>query len=338
MDNCQSNSSLHALLQAFLKGFGTILGLAVGITAFFLFFALFSSSDSEVPRTFTVEVQPDATGVRKELGRSGPAILQMNIDGTIGLGQLSAENTRLRLVESREGALKDGRIKAILLNINSGGGLTTDSAAIHQMIKSYKERYKVPVIAYVDGLCASGAYQIALAADTIVTSDCSIVGSVGVVVFPPYLNVAEALQKLGITSQTVFSGKGKDALNPFRPWQEGESADIQAVTSHLYQHFVDMVATHRPKISRDQLINEYGAQIFASERAKQLGFIDETGYYLSEAIALAADRAGLHDQEVHVISLTNSSWAHELFSNGGASSMFTKAMIYAATQLSSIRY
>ncbi len=337
MQNSSLDSPLRGLFRAFAKAFGTTLGLAFGITAFVLSFALFSTSGSEVPRKFTLEVQPDAKGLRTELGSSGPVILQLNIDGMIGMGQLSADATRMRLVESREDALKENRVKAILLNINSGGGLTTDSSAIYQMIKAYKEQYNVPVIAYADGLCASGAYQIALAADAIVTSDCSVIGSVGVLIFPPYFNLSEGLAKLGIKAQTVCSGKGKDTMNPFRPWQSEESADVQAITDYLYNHFVDMVIANRPQLTREKLIQEYGAQIYAPTRAKELGFIDETGYYLPQAIALAAKRAGLEGERYHVVTLTNSTWTSELF-GGGNSSMLTKVLYYVATQLTSLRF
>lgn len=329
------DQTIEAMLKAFLRAFATIIGLFFGVILLYLFIAAFRTEDSEVTRTFTVEVQPNAKNQRSELGRSGPVILQLNFDGTIGLGQLSAENTRLRLVESQEGSLKNDRIRAILLNINSGGGLTTDSAAIYQMIRKYKKQYGVPVIAYADGLCASGAYQIALAADTIVSSDSSVVGSVGVLVFPPFFNVAESLEKLGVTSQTVSSGKGKDFLNPFRTWQPNESADIQNVTDHLYRHFVDMVASNRPKLTKDKLMNEYGAQVFPADRAMELGYIDETGYDLPEAIALAAEWAAIEDEEYHVVALTATSWTSELFSNGSSStSLFTKVMAYLTTPFS----
>lgn len=336
--NENSESPSRGMLRAFARSFGMILGFGVGLLVLLFFSSSFETEDSEVSREFSVKVQPNAKGVRTRVGSSGPVILQIDFDGTIGLGQYSADKTRLRLVESREGKLKDDRVKAILLNINSGGGLTTDSAAIYQMIKAYKEQYKVPVIAYADGLCASGAYEIALAADTILCSDCSVIGSVGVLLFPPYFNFVEGLEKLGIKSQTIFAGKGKESLNPFRPWQPNEDKDIQGIADVFYSQFVDVVVANRPKITREKLVNEYGAQIFATLQAKDLGFIDETGYYLSQAIQLTAQRAGIEDKDYHVVTLSSDNWMGELFGNGSMSMLFTKIFDFIGARLSSSHY
>lgn len=333
-----SESPLRGLLRALTRSFGTVVGLGVGLFLLFVLLTPFESEDLGVPREFSVEVQPNAKGERTRLGSSGPVILQLDFDGTIGLGQYSADKTRLRLVESREGVLKKDRVKAILLNINSGGGLTTDSTAIYHMIKAYKEQHKVPVIAYSDGVFASGAYEIALAADTIVSSNCNVVGSIGVLLFPPYFNFVEGLEKLGIKSQTIFAGKGKEALNPFRPWQPKEDADIQAITDVFYSQFVDVVVANRPKITREKLVNEYGAQIFAPAQAKDLGFIDETGYYLPQAIQLAAQRAGIEDKDYHVVALRSGNWVGDLFGHGSTSMLFTKMLDYIGAKLSSLNY
>ena len=68
------------------------------------------------------------------------------------------------------------------------------------------------------------------------------------------------------------------------------------------------------------------------------GFIDETGYYLPQAIQLAAERAGIHDDEYHVVTLSSNTWVGELFGSGEASSMLTKVMYYVAMQFSSLRF
>ena len=95
-----------------------------------------------------------------------------------------------------------------------------DADGIYRAIKHYKEQYQVPVIAYVDGLCASGGMYIACAADKIYATDVSLVGSVGVL-FPSFMNFSKLLDTVGVQSLTISSCKGKDDMNPLRPWKEG---------------------------------------------------------------------------------------------------------------------
>lgn len=62
-------------------------------------------------------------------------------------------------------ALKElGDVSAIDLRINSGGGDVFEAVAIHNMIK----RHPAQVTAYVDGLAASAASVIAMAADKLI--------------------------------------------------------------------------------------------------------------------------------------------------------------------------
>src|SRR5699024_11202719 len=83
---------------------------------------------------------------------------QIDIYGSIGnglFGDVNASNVKEKIAKTT------GDIK---LNINSPGGDVFESVAIHNLLKSHKGN----VTAYVDGLAASGASIIAMAADKIV--------------------------------------------------------------------------------------------------------------------------------------------------------------------------
>ncbi len=199
------------------------------------------------------------------------------------------------LLDSREGKLGNDRVKGILLQINTPGGFATTSGDIYQLLMQYKEKFKVPVYAFVNGLCASGGMYIACAADKIYATNSSTIGSVGVRLGPAF-NVSETMEKAGVKAVTLTAGKDKDMLNPFRPWKEGEDDSLKAILASEYEEFVNVVASSRKSLGKEKLINEYGAQVYGGKKAQELGYIDESGASYVTAIAALAKAAGVEEE------------------------------------------
>lgn len=288
------SSSLRALFSAFAIVVGIFLAIFVAVLA------ISSVSDSvELPKTSEMTVSADANGNRELLGHSAPVILRIDINGVIGVNELTETKFVDLLHDSREGVLKD-RVKGILLNVNTPGGLATDSSAIYHLFKAYKEKYKVPIYAYVDGMCASGGMYIVCAADKIYSMDDGIIGSVGVRLGPAF-NVSQAMDKLGISSITLTEGKNKDALNPFRPWKEGEDVALRDVMAASYAQFVNVVTASRPNLSREALINDYGAQIYIAPKAQELGYVDNGNSDYNTCLSDLVAAAGIDKQSYQVI-------------------------------------
>jgi protease-4 len=307
----ERESLLRTSLRSALKGLFWIFGFGIGLV---LLIAMLKgvSSQSSLTQTSSVTVLPNASGERKALGLSGPVVLQLNIHGVIGVDGLTTSKIRTLLMESREGDLVGDRVKAVLLSIRSPGGTVADSDGIYHAILDYKQRYRVPVVAFVDGVAASGGFLIASAADRIVANDVSLIGSVGVI-SPPFFNVKDATEKLGIESLTIFAGKDKDVLNPFRTWKPDEGASLHEIVNSYYMLFVDTVTADRPKLNREKLINEYGAQVFVANEALANGFIDGVGYGPLDALKLLLEDAQLTGSDYRVVQLSTSRWLSELF-------------------------
>jgi signal peptide peptidase SppA len=178
-----------------------------------------------------------------------------------------------QLAEIKERWITTTRAKGILLYINTPGGTVIDSDAIYRMLVHYKEKYKIPIHAYVDGLCASGGMYVACAASKIEASPTSIIGSIGSR-FGPFFNITEVLNKWGIKALTITDGTNKDMLNPVRPWEKDEDKCLKAINHYVYQRFVDIVVANRKNLSKEKLIKEYGAQVFDAVKAAELGYID----------------------------------------------------------------
>ena len=262
----------EALRKLFVT-FSGIVGIILGLVLIGSFIGSFSSTaDITTESVYTPEIVANASGVRKVLSSDTPVILKLNINGIIGMDQLDISSMRQKLVESREDSLKD-RVKAILLYINSPGGTVVDADGIYREIKAYKEQYKVPVYAFVDGLCASGGIYIASAADKIYASDVSLIGSVGVI-SPSFMNFSQTLDKIGVQSLTLSAGKGKDDLNPVRPWRPGEEDNYKNIIDYYYTFFIDIVTLNRPLLNKEKLVQDYGANIFPAKIAHEHGYID----------------------------------------------------------------
>lgn len=290
-------------MRSFMRTFFGLLGICVAFIPILIVLALIGSiGDSEVKIPAKTIDLPDANGNRSPLSHSGPVILQINIDGVIGSEQRIMQTPRgvqAQLLHSREGDLKDGRVKGIFLRINTPGGVAMDADSIYRALLQYKERYQVPVYAYVEGLCASGGMYVACSADKIYSTDVSLIGSVGVI--SNYFNVAQTLDKIGVAAQTIYRGIGKDALNPLRPWQPGDDDQAKEITDFFYNTFVDIVVANRPKMTRDELVNTYGAHVYPAPIALDHGYIDGIVASREEALGKLVDAVGLSDGEYQVV-------------------------------------
>jgi len=301
-------SSIRTFFTSFFKGFGFLLAL---IPILLIIAGIGAIKDDLPEKEFHEKVMPDADGKRTMISSSKPKILQIDVQGVIGTNKLNHEKIVDMLIQSREGDLAHDRVKGILLSINTPGGTVIDSDGIYHAIKSYKSQYNVPVYAYVDGLCASGGMYVASAADKVYASNVSLVGSVGVILstFP---NVSETLDKIGVTTVTVAAGKGKDAMNPFRPWKDNESENFQMLTDHYYHQFVDLVAQNRPAVSKEKLVSDYGAKIYPASTALEIGLIDVDNASRKQALTDLIKECGI-EENYQVVTLEKETWMDAFF-------------------------
>ncbi len=261
-----------ALRALFSTLFGVI-GLGIGIVVIVWFIAWMSANDprAHILERYDYEIVANPAGQRIQLDSDSSVILQLPIHGVIGVDVRSCQIEEI-LLQSREGEFEKNRVKAILLTINSPGGTVFDTDTIYRAILEYKKQYNTPVYAYVDGLCASGGMYIASAADKIYATDVSIIGSVGVIA--NYFNVHQLFEKLGVDSLTLTAGKDKDTLNPFRQWKPDEDAHMKEIFGQMYDRFLHIVSSARPKLTETLLRDTYGARIYSAEQAKEYGYID----------------------------------------------------------------
>ncbi len=294
-------SIIVASIRSLCRAFAVLVGVVAALVLITIVFALFSTPDLYPPKS-TYKIAPDAEGNRELLPLSTPAILKLDIVGVIGQGDLVAAKIRNVLSDSREGILSGDRVKAILLYIDTPGGGIDDIHGIYTALLEYKAKYHIPVYAFVDGLCASGGMYIACAADQVFATQTSIVGSVGVILGPAF-NFSGLMDRYGVQALALTQGKDKDMLSPFRPWVPGEDQSLRTITAGLYDQFVSIVTDARTRMSREKLVNEYGAQVFLAKTAEQYGYIDNGDASYMLAVGELVKKASLEGHPYQVVTV-----------------------------------
>ena len=309
-------------LRTFCRMFFGVIGL---LLAFLLFSTLYSSiaPSGLTEEKTTMSLLPDAKGDIDLLPTTAPTILEIPISGIIGEPQkLTADAIRNILIDSRRGLLSNNRVKGILLNFNTPGGTVVDADDIYRMLKEYKAKYKTPIFAYVDGMCASGGMYVASAADEVFAGPSAVIGSIGVVL-GPFFNIYDFMGKVGLQARTLTQGLDKDMMNPTRPWKQGEEASLNAVMSFMYQRFINVVTEARTRLDKTQLVEQYGAQVFNCVDAEKLGYIDHAMSSRGEALIALTKQANLDPEKPYqVVSLTSKNdWLSSLVT--GKSPLFS---------------
>ncbi len=236
-------------------------------------------------------------------GKGRDKILLIDISGVLkdkrGRNILGAETERAmtaRIREELEMAREDGRIKAVIIRINTPGGHVTTADIIYHEIEQYKKETGVPVVAELMEVAASGGYYIASAADLVVAQPTGITGSIGVVAYK--LNAEGLLDKIGISDRTIKSGEMKDMGSPLREMTGEEREVFQSIIDELYERFLTVVYNGRKgRITMDRLREISDGRVYTAKQALELGLVDRTGY-MEDAVGAAKELAGLKEASV----------------------------------------
>ncbi len=170
---------------------------------------------------------------------------------------------------------EDKNLKAIVLKIDSPGGVSPAGQAIFQEILHYKKLHPEKfVVSYVERLAASAAYYIACAGDYIIATPSSTIGSIGVIIQHP--SFKGLLEKINVSYTITKTGEYKGIGNPFLTMTPEEKAIFQELSNDTYKQFIRDVSAQRPQLSPDIKVWAEG-KIFTGEQALALKLIDETG-------------------------------------------------------------
>jgi protease-4 len=200
-----------------------------------------------------------------------------------------------RLREALKLAADDEDVLGLILRIRSPGGTVAASETLHHLIQNYKEETGQPVVAFFQGIAASGGYYAAMAADEIVAHPTAITGSIGVIMAG--FNVSKLMDRFGIGDQTITSGAFKDSGTPLRAMRDEERAYLQQVVDELFARFVEVVNEGRPELDAAAIASLADGRIFTASQAHELGLVDSIGH-LEDAVSALEMRAEVKDAQV----------------------------------------
>ncbi|HWC30439.1 MAG TPA: signal peptide peptidase SppA [Dehalococcoidia bacterium] len=206
------------------------------------------------------------------------SVAVVEMEGAIG--QRLKANEYVKLFRSLE---ENDHIRAVVLDIDSPGGSATGSNYLYLGVKSLAKQK--PVVAFIRGLGASGAYMLACPATRIVAIPSAIIGSIGVISMRPL--VYQALDRIGVEMTVTKSDRLKDMGSMFREPTEEEKQKEQALVDDLYDQFLDAVAEGRG-MDKDRVREVATGEVYTARKCTDLGLVDELGD-LERAIDIAAE-------------------------------------------------
>lgn len=193
------------------------------------------------------------------------------------------------VVKKLRKAIKNDKIKGILLRINSPGGTVSTSQELYEAVEAVRAK-GIPVICSMGDMAASGGYYTACICDKIYAQPGTLTGSIGVIMNMP--NVKGLGDKIGIQSVVIKSGKFKDIASMYRPMTPEEEVILKKLIDDSYEQFTNAIAKGR-KMNIEDVKKLADGRIYSGQQAKQLGLIDELGGYDD---ALAGLQAMLKDK------------------------------------------
>lgn len=167
-------------------------------------------------------------------------------------------------------ATEDDSVKAIVLEVDSSGGLPVAGEEIANALKNSSK----PTVGFIRSSGLSAAYWAVSGADRIFASKNSDVGSIGVTL--SYLDNVGKNQKDGNAYVQLSSGKYKDAGDPDRPLTEEERQLFLRDIKIMHENFVAEVAANRDIPVTDIQKIADGSSVLG-DQAKALHLIDDIG-------------------------------------------------------------
>ena len=171
-------------------------------------------------------------------------------------------------------AFEDDGAKAVVLLINSPGGSPVQAGMINDEIVRLKALHKKPMYAVVEESCASAAYYIAAAADSIYVDKASIVGSIGVLM--DGFGFTGTMEKLGVERRLLTAGANKGFLDPFSPQSETQKQYAQVMLDQIHQQFIAVVKQGRGDRLKPNP-EMFSGLFWTGEQAVQMGLADGLG-------------------------------------------------------------
>jgi len=260
-------------------------------------------------------------------GNANETIALYAVEGVID------EKASRRLEQFYRAVADDSDVRAVLLRVDSPGGLVSASDQMARVVDKLKGKGKKVVVS-MGALAASGAYYLSAPADEIYAEPTSVTGSIGVIA--TWLVLKGTLDKIGvdpIVMRSTPASAWKDAMSPFRRPYDFQREYLQEILNKMQARFDATVRKGRggKLVTREQTVAippadpngkattltitaPLNGKIYLADEARQYGLIDAIGYE-DEAIKGTEKLAGL--TKARVVRYSRRASIFELFQGRG---------------------
>ncbi|NOK03354.1 MULTISPECIES: signal peptide peptidase SppA [unclassified Myxococcus] len=210
--------------------------------------------------------------VRWKRLRRNPRVAVVPVSGIIipGKGASGKMATAETVVKALRAAGRDKRSKAVVVYISSPGGTPLASEQMLEAVQRVAR--KKPVIAYMDRVCASAGYMVAVGAKEIWSAPHAMVGSIGV--FAGKFDMSGLMEKLGVHKTVLVRGQNAAMLSFSRGFTPQEQATLEAEVEEMYQAFLDIVAKGRGR-TKEEIHQLAEGRVYSGVRGKAVGLVDQ---------------------------------------------------------------
>lgn len=275
------------------KGKGWIVALVAIILIFLLLVIGMVTCSSMVGGSLNGLGSASAGSSYTDIGyMTDDTIAIIGIDGTIQYD--GSTNSPEGLKEKLDQAEENQHVKAVVLRVNSGGGVATAGEEMARYVRDFSK----PVVVSSASINASAAYEISSQADYIYTAKTTAIGSIGTIL--SITDLSGLYEKLGIKMEDITSSENKNAGSGNRPLTDEEREYYQEMVDAINETFIQTVAEGRGMDTEEVRALATGLT-FTGMGAVENGLADEIGT-LEDACDKAAELSGISSYDTVTLS------------------------------------
>jgi len=224
----------------------------------------------EVPKAYIAE---DGTGVIPIAGVIGKSLSPLEkMTGAVDVSDIG---------DTIDEYCMNPQVTRIAFQVSSPGGTVTGVEELANKVRNIAK----PTMSYTDTEMASAAYWVAAAADKVVASPSSTVGSVGV--YMVVADYSEAAKAEGIKMIVIKAGQHKAIGVPGAEVTDAHQAHLQEGVDEIWSDFKSSVLKTRKLVKAEDM----EGQVFSGKQAAQRGLVTGLADSFNEAVATWAENS-----------------------------------------------
>lgn len=167
-------------------------------------------------------------------------------------------------------ALAHADVRAVVLKIDSPGGVAAGMGEAHKALRKLAKTTGKPIYAFADEMACSAAYHLASACSEVWTSEAGVLGSVGVILCT--IDESAAFAKQGVAIRYVVTGARKADLHPGQAVTDDVLDVAQAKVDYLGGLF--FAAVGKARAMSPAAVEALQAAVFHGPGAVKAGLSD----------------------------------------------------------------